>query len=157
MKKELSYDQLKKMLNTIRNYQTVGISKHNIFENKTDSMVLDGNVEIKIHSSDNLDLKLSDNEKNSLNQLISNFKSQVTNNVDFSVGFNIYSTSVRLDGKIGEDISFVYLIGDDSGVYVNCNMIQLDSENTNIFKKLLNFYKIYETTTIKLMETRKNN
>lgn len=157
-KKELSYDQIKKMLGTIRNYDSGSQTRRrSLNEQKTDSIVIGDNIEVKIHSDDDDDLPLTTEEKNSLNQLVENFKSQVYNLVDFSVGFNIYKNSVRLDGAINNDMTFVYMSGEDRGLYVNCNMLEVTPENADIFNKLHKFLKTYEDTTNNLILTRRTN
>ena len=101
-KQNLGYDSIKKMLNTMRNLSEQTQSKNVLKEEeqKMFNLVLNDNVEVKIHSTDQEDLTISDEEKNALNQLIQNFKTQVSELANFDEGFNVYVDNVRLDGKL---------------------------------------------------------
>ncbi len=207
-KQNLGYDFTKKMLNTMRNLNENVQSKKVLKEEESQEMfnlVLNDNVEVKIHSTDQEDLSLSDEEKNSLNQLIQNFKSQVSelasfeegfniyvDNVrldgsieedlsisdeekaslnqliqnfksqvselaNFEEGFNIYVDSVRLDGTIENDLSFVFIAGNERGLYLNANMLKIEAETAEIINKLEKFQHTFEDVVIEIMNNRKNN
>lgn len=121
------------------------------------NLVLNDNVEVKIHSTDQEDLSLSDEEKNSLNQLIQNFKSQVSELASFEEGFNIYVDNVRLDGNIQEDLGFVFIAGNNGGLYINTNMLKLDQETVETINKLEKFKHSFDDVVIEIMNNRKNN
>ncbi len=121
------------------------------------NLVLNDNVEVKIHSTDQEDLSLSDEEKNSLNQLIQNFKSQVSELANFDEGFNIYVDNVRLDGSIEEDLGFVLIAGNNGGLYINTNMLKVEQETVEIISKLEKFKHSFDDVVIEIMNNRKNN
>jgi len=121
------------------------------------NLVLNDNVEVKIHSTDQEDLSLSDEEKNSLNQLIQNFKSQVSELASFDEGFNIYVDNVRLDGSIEEDLGFVFIAGNNGGLYINANMLKIEQETVEIISKLEKFKHSFDDVVIEIMNNRKNN
>ena len=121
------------------------------------NLVLNDNVEVKIHSTDQEDLSLSDEEKNSLNQLIQNFKSQVSELASFDEGFNIYVDNVRLDGSIEEDLGFVLIAGNNGGLYINANMLKIEQETVEIISKLEKFKHSFDDVVIEIMNNRKNN
>jgi hypothetical protein len=75
----------------------------------------------------------------------------------FDEGFNVYANSVRLDGKIFDDMSFVYIAGEDNGLYVNCNMLKIDDENTRVIEKLNKFEHTFQDVANNLIINRKNN
>jgi hypothetical protein len=114
-------------------------------------------VEVKIHSTDQEDLSISDEEKASLNQLIQNFKSQVSELANFEEGFNIYVDSVRLDGTIENDLSFVLIAGNERGLYVNANMLKIEAETVETISKLEKFQHTFEDVVMEIMNNRKNN
>ena len=126
-------------------------------EEKVNNLVLNNNVEIKVHSSDQEDLNISDEEKNALNQLIENFKTQVSEIATFEEGFNIYTNSIRLDGSISEDLGFVFIAGEDRGIYINSDMLMLNDETTVIIEKLNKFQHTFEDVVNEMMNTRKTN
>lgn len=156
-KQNIGYDDIKKMLNKIRTISESTQPSKTLNEEKIDTLVIGNNVEIKVHSDDEQDLKISDEEKNALNQLIENFKTQVFELTTFEEGFNIYPNSVRLDGKISEDLSFVFIAGEDAGLYVNCNMLKIESENATIIEKLNKFDHTFQDVANDLILSRKNN
>lgn len=159
-KQNLGYDFTKKMLNTMRNLNENVESKKILKEEEDQKMfnlVLNDNVEVKIHSTDQEDLSLSDEEKNSLNQLIQNFKSQVSELASFEEGFNIYVDNVRLDGSIEEDLQFVLIAGNNRGLYINTNMLKVEQETVEIISKLEKFQHAFDDVVIEIMNNRKNN
>lgn len=156
-KQNIGYDGIKKMLSTLRTISENTAPKKALTEEKIDTLVIGNNVEIKVHSDDEADLKITDEEKNSLNQLIENFKSQVYELASFDEGFNVYANSVRLDGKIFDDMSFVYIAGEDNGLYVNCNMLKIDDENARVIEKLNKFEHTFQDVANNLIINRKNN
>jgi ribonuclease HII len=159
-KQNLGYDFTKKMLNTMRNLNENVQSKKVLKEEESQEMfnlVLNDNVEVKIHSTDQEDLSLSDEEKNSLNQLIQNFKSQVSELASFDEGFNIYVDNVRLDGSIEEDLGFVLIAGNNGGLYINANMLKIEQDTVEIISKLEKFKHSFDDVVIEIMNNRKNN
>lgn len=159
-KQNLGYDAIKKMLNTMRNLNENTVSNSILKEEeeeKVNSLVLGNNVEIKVHSISQDDLEVTEEEKNALNQLIENFKSQVSELASFEEGFNLYTNSVRLDGSIGEDLGFVLIAGEDRGLYINTEMLKMDSDMASVFEKLNKFQHTYEDVVNEMMSTRKTN
>ena len=156
-KQSIGYDGIKKMLSTLRTLSENTASNKTLTEEKIETLVIGNNVEIKVHSDDEADLKITDEEKNSLNQLIENFKSQVYELASFDEVFNVFANSVRLDGKIFDDMSFVYIAGEDSGLYINCNMLKIDDENARVIEKLNKFEHTFQDVANNLISARKNN
>lgn len=144
------------MRNLNENVKSKNILKEEEQE-KMFNLVLNDNVEVKIHSTDQQDLSLSDEEKNSLNQLIQNFKSQVSEIASFEEGFNVYVNSVRLDGTIEEDLGFVMIAGENRGLYINTNMLRVEQETAETINKLEKFQHTFEDVVIEIMNNRKNN
>jgi hypothetical protein len=158
------------MLNTMRNL-TESATKRNIIKEEEDVMQdveatqdqkIDYNVvndvEVKLHSSDQADLEVSQEEKSALSQLVDNFRTQVTEIADFEEGFNIYPQSIRLDGSISDmDISFVFIAGDERGLYINADMAELNQESIEILNKLNKFQHTYEDVVNQMIVSRKTN
>lgn len=160
-KQNLGYDFTKKMLNTMRNLNESAQTSKKILKEEEDqkmfNLVLNDNVEVKIHSTDQEDLSLSEEEKNALNQLIQNFKAQVSELSSFEEGFNVYVDNVRLDGNIGEDLGFVMIAGNNRGLYINANMLKVEQETAEIIGKLEKFQHSFEDVVVEIMNNRKNN
>jgi hypothetical protein len=156
-KQNIGYDDIKKMLGKLRSISESTSSKKTISEQKVNTLVIGSNVEIKIHGDNELNLKISDEEKNSLNQLIENFKTQVYELATFDEGINVYKDSVRMDGKIFDDLTFVFIAGEDMGVYVNCSMLKIEAENSTIIEKLYKFEHTFQDVANELIQGRKYN
>jgi len=104
-----NYDQTKKMLNTLRRINESNKIYGNILredeqeiptvDNNTDTqddITVINDVDVKIVSSDEIDMKISEEDKTSISGLIDNFKSQVSNLVEFDPGLTITQEQIRL-------------------------------------------------------------
>lgn len=167
-KKNIGYDETKKMLNTLRNFNKSNTSSYTIREqeektpemnqNLKNDLIVINDVEVKLVSVDNMDMKLSDEQKTSISTLIDNFKQQVTNLVEFDPGMTIGMDQVRLDGFISDlDFKFTLVAGNDSGLYVICEMTQVTPELIEMFTKFNKFYQTYIDAMNNLIAQRKNN
>ncbi len=122
-----------------------------------DFTVING-VEVEIHSEDNQDLTVNDNEKGLISKLIDGFKAEVSELVEFGK-LNIYSDSAKLDGKItGKNIEFTLSTGDDNGVYLsNASMLKIDDETMEMLEKLKAFEDKFIGSINDLIVNRKDN
>lgn len=161
-----SYDEIKGMLNKIR---YLSESKNNLntnhyineqksSQNMLDDILVVNNVEIKILTQDQVDLKLMDNQKDDISALIDNFKQDVSQIVNFTPGLTITNDQIRLDGTLLDDsIKFVFIAGNESGAYVNAEMLKLEQTTANILEKLAKFQLTFESTMNEIIDQRKNN
>lgn len=176
-RKVIGYDQTKTMLNTLRKLNESHQSKkaNKLLEDTEFGVDMDSNketgdsglkdnitvindVDVKIISNDDADMDLTDEQKKSISDLLDNFKQQVSQIVDFEPGLTINQDQVRLDGKLSdEDISFVFIAGKDSGVYVNAEMMKLENEVGQVLDKLVKFEETFKTTFESIINNRKNN
>ena len=170
-KQILNYDHTKKMLNTLRklneNKRTVGnILKEDDQETPTigdntdikDDITVINDVDVKIISSDEMDMKISEEDKTSISGLIDNFKSQVSNLVDFEPGITITKEQIRLDGSItDQDVDFVFIAGEENGIYINADMLKIETDIIDIITKLEKFNETFSTTMNNIITKRKNN
>lgn len=167
------YDQIKGMLNKIRKFENT--SQKNLREqietqtmnntqsiSKTNSEYEDinviNNVDINMHSEDTMDIKLNDNEKKRISQMIDEFRSQVSSTVEFDK-IDIYNNSVKMSGKIENyDISFIFSAGDEVGLYIsNPSMLKIDDESMMTIDKLKNFQEKYVSVMNEIIINRKQN
>ena len=166
------YDVTRNMLKTIRTLTETKISNRTLNEmvgfqspevdkaeeNLKNDIIVVNDVEIKMNSSDEADLTLQDSQKTALSQLIDNFKQQVSQIADFHPGITIAPDQIRLDGTLtDQDISFVFIAGKESGVYINADMLKLDQEVASELEKLAKFQETFETTMNPLIQERKTN
>jgi hypothetical protein len=173
------YDSTKKMLNTLRRFNGIlteneigaeqpqqtqqqpgqmGTQNAVSTKEQESDFVIINDVEVKMLSTDSLDMKLSEDQKSSISNLIDNFKQQVNQIVDFEPGMSINENQIRLDGSLpDQDINFVLISGQDAGVYINAEMLKLETEVGNLLEKLVKFQATFETSMNPLIQTRNNN
>ena len=83
------------------------------------------------------------------------FFEEVSDLVDFNT-LNVYKNSVEWSGKlIDEDIDFIFTIGEDSGIYINGEMIKVDQEFLDLINKLQQFYQKFKSKWGKVLANRK--
>jgi hypothetical protein len=167
-KQTLGYDDTKKMLNTLRKLNESRTSFGTIREQlevpqeqvpQKDDITVINDVDVKMVSTDQADMQLTEEQKESISNLIDSFRQQVTQSVDFEPGLSIEQDKVRLDGKLtDEEISFVFIAGgEEHGVYINAEMLKLDVEVGNALEKLVKFDQTFKTSMDNIITQRKHN
>ena len=164
------YDVTKNMLKTIRTITESKTSKKSINEQTIDQtsgresqqtnndITVINNVDIKLNSVDKLDLKINDQDKNAISQLIDGFSQQVSQIVEFEPGMTINQDQIRLDGYLpDEDVHFVFIAGKEGGIYINAEMLKLEQSVAAILEKLAKFEEIFKTSMEPLLKERNNN
>lgn len=168
------YDEIKNMLKTLRNLNETKLYKKPLINEEDenvnketmgsdvtadkeqfDNIEVINDVEIKIISTDQEDVKLSESEKSSITQLIDLFRQQVSQIADLDPGFTIGENQIRLDGTLTEtEISFVFIGGDDAGLYINSDMLEIDEKTTQMLDKLFKFKTTFTTSIEPLIKNR---
>ena len=170
-KSNIGYDETKRMLNTLRNlnlnkssYRTLreDVQTQDTQEPSTEKVMDDvlviNDVEVKLMSTDRDDMGIKDDQKNSISQLIDNFRQQVSQIVDFDPGMTINEKQVRLDGVLtNEDVNFVLIAGEENGLYVNSDMLKIEDEVMVVLEKLRKFEGTFKTSMEPLITQRFNN
>ena len=164
------YDDTKKMLNTLRKLNENRTFSNNILREEIETQqpqnqepqekdfTVINDVEVKLLSSDPADMNLLDDQKTAISTLIDNFRQQVDQIAEFKPGMSINSDQVRLDGTLtNEDISFVFIAGKESGVYINADMLKLEQNTATALEKLVKFQSTFETSMEPLLTPRDNN
>lgn len=166
------YDVTKNMLKTIRSITETKVLKQSINEvaefestlsdnadqeQKNDVTVIN-NVDVKLLSTDQSDMTLSETQKTTISGLIDNFKQQVSQIAEFDPGMTINQDQIRLDGYLpDEDINFVFIAGIESGVYINADMLKLEQNVATALEKLAKFEETFKTSIEPLINQRDNN
>lgn len=110
---------------------------------------------LTLHGKDKKDLELTNDEKQSYQETMEEFVNEVSDLSDFGV-LNVYSNSVQWSGKIVDaDIEFFYSIGENNGVYINGDMIQLDEQLVELTNKLKSFFEKFKSKWAKIISGRK--
>jgi len=164
-RKNIGYDETKKMLDTLRKLTESTRNIKPLTEQQTpdttdmkDDIDVINDVDVKILSSDNADMKLTDEQKNSISGLIDSFRDQVSELSNLEPGLTINMNQIRLDGSIPNlDLNFVLITGDESGFYLNADMLKIEDEILLTVEKLSKFHKTFEDTLNPLLRERSNN
>jgi hypothetical protein len=110
---------------------------------------------LKLHGKDRSDLDITTDEKVAFQETMDEFVEEVSDLVDFET-LNVYKNSVEWSGKlIDEDLEFIFTIGEDSGIYINGEMIKVDSEFLDLINKLQQFYQKFKSKWGKVLANRK--
>lgn len=175
MKKILNeYDETKKMLNTLRGLTSNGrtlneqyvddgdYSQEDDFNTSNDDAKSDvdnvNDVDVNLVSSDNVDLQLTDQQRQEIANLIDSFREQVSQTANLEPGFTFVSGQGRLDGVIQEfNLKFVFIAGQDAGVYINSQMLKLENETVAIIEKLVRFQDQFVASIDTMLRERANN
>lgn len=156
-----SYDDTKKMLNTLRKLNETKSSFNTLREQEEptgDDITVINDVDIKLVSSDTVDLELTEEQKNTISGLIDSFREQVSQIAELKPGFTFNETQIRLDGSITDlDINFVFIVGDEGGLYLNADMLLIDNDVMTTITKLSKFELTFRDTIEPLLRERKTN
>jgi hypothetical protein len=110
---------------------------------------------LSLYGKDKKDLELTSEEKSSFQETMDDFVEDVSNLTEFGK-LNVYENSVEWSGKIMDaDIEFFYTIGEETGVYINGDMIKLDEKLVELINKLTTFYEKFKTKWAKVIGLRK--
>jgi sporulation protein YlmC with PRC-barrel domain len=114
-------------------------------------------VEVVIHSEDPEDLELKDDEKNNISQLIDEFRTEVSEIVEFDK-LHIYEDNAKLEGKISDvNLGFTLSTGNDTGIYLsNTSMMKIDEDTMDMINKLKTFHPKFINTINNLLVHRKS-
>ena len=127
-------------------------------ENDENGVDVVNDVDVKLISNDPQDKTLTDEQKTSLSSLIDSFREQVSQTAELDPGFTFNVDEIRLDGHIPEfDMKFTYIAGENSGLYINAEMLNITQEVSEIIINMLNFNKQINDGLELMLRQRKNN
>jgi hypothetical protein len=90
--------------------------------------------------------------------MIDSFREQVSQIADLTPGFTLSKTQVRLDGTLpDEDINFVLIAGEESGLYINADMLKLEENTLFVLDKLVKFELTFKDGIEPIIRQRQNN
>jgi len=112
-------------------------------------------VEVVIHSEDPEDMQLNDDEKGKISQLIDDFRAEVVETAEFDK-LNVYESNAKLDGKLGDiNLQFTLSTGDDTGLYINGQMLKIDENSLLVLEKLVAYQLKFSSTINDLLVRRR--
>lgn len=110
---------------------------------------------LSLHGKDRNELDITSDEKLAFQETMDEFIEEVSDLVDFNT-LNVYPNNVEWSGKlIDEDIDFIFTIGEDSGVYINGQLIKLDDDFMTTINKLQQYYQKFKSKWGKVLANRK--
>lgn len=160
-KTHMNYDKTKKMLNTLRNLTESTQQKGTISEQEEkkelkDNVTVVAGVEVRTISSTDEDLKIDDQQKKTISDVISNFGTQVSDLGDLRPGITIQSNQIRLDGVLPDvSLDFVIIAGENKGTYLNTAMLKVDYDLLESIQKLLKFEDVFADAMNDLISQRR--
>ena len=123
-------------------------------DDKSQAYRISGGV-LVLHGKEQTDLELTTDEKIAFQETMDEFINEVSDLVDFNK-LNLYPNNVEWSGKIIDfDIEFLFSIGEDSGIYINGDMIKTDDEFLTMITKLKSFYEKFKSKWSRVLASRK--
>ena len=123
-------------------------------EDKSKTYRVSGGL-IKLNGKTKQELELSSDEKVAFQETMDDFVEEVSDLSDFGT-LNVYPNNVEWSGRvIDKDVEFFFSIGEDSGVYINGDMLKLDESLTELVQRLKSFYEKFKSKWAKLLSQRK--
>lgn len=110
---------------------------------------------LALHGKYKTDLDITSDDKIAFQQTMDEFIDEVSDLVDFNT-LNVYPNNVQWSGKlIDENIDFMFSIGEDSGIYIQGNMIKVDRDLLDTLDKLQTFFEKFKSKWAKILAGRK--
>lgn len=123
-------------------------------EDKVQRYRISGGI-LAIHGKDKTDLKITTDEKIAFQETMDEFVEQVSDLVDYNT-LNLYKNSVEWSGDIiGVGVEFVFIVGEDSGIYLNGGIMKLDDNFTDTMNNLRTYYNVFKSRWSKILASRK--
>jgi hypothetical protein len=149
---------LEKRINQDNEYETAVSDVENdeepTQEDKVQKYRISGGI-LALHGKDKSDLDITTDDKVAFQETMDEFVEEVSDLVDFNV-LNVYENNVEWSGKvIDEDLEFIFTIGEDSGIYINGQMVKVDQEFLDMINKLQQFYQKFKSKWGKVLASRK--
>jgi hypothetical protein len=83
------------------------------------------------------------------------FVSEVSDLAEFNQ-LNVYQNTVEWSGKILEfNVDFIFMIGEENGIYIKGDMINTDDDFLEFVQKLKAYYEKFKSKWAKILGSRK--
>ena len=123
-------------------------------QDKTQKYRISGGI-LALHGKNKNNLDITTDEKTAFQETMDEFVDEVSDLVDFNT-LNVYPNNVDWSGKvIDQDIEFTFTIGEDSGIYINGDMIKVDANFLEMLNNLQQFYQKFKSKWGKVLASRK--
>ena len=123
-------------------------------KDKTQKYRISGGI-LALHGKDRSELDITSDEKIAFQETMDEFVNEVSDLADFNT-LNVYPNNVEWSGKlIDGDLDFIFTIGEDSGIYINGQMLKVDAEFLDLINKLQQYYQKFKSKWGKVLASRK--
>ena len=110
---------------------------------------------LALHGKNKTDTDITTDDKLAFQETMDEFVEEVSDLVDFNT-LNVYPNNVDWSGKIiDEDIDFTFTIGEDSGIYINGDMVKVDNDFLDLINKLQQYYQKFKSKWSRILASRK--
>ena len=110
---------------------------------------------LALHGKGKTDTDITTDDKLAFQETMDEFIDEVSDLVDFNT-LNVYPNNVEWSGKIiDEDIDFTFTIGEDSGIYINGDMVKVDNDFLQLINKLQQYYQKFKSKWSRILASRK--
>lgn len=146
---------LEKKIDSETEYETADTIQNEIpVKDKVQRYRISGGI-LALHGKDVTDTEITSDDKLAFQETMDEFVNDVSDLADFNP-LNVYKNSVEWSGKlIDEDIEFILTIGEDSGIYINGEMMKVDEEFLTMINNLQQFYQKFKSKWGKVLANRK--
>jgi hypothetical protein len=151
----VALDIEKKIEQDTQEYETAdGGEEETTPEDKVQKYRISGGI-LALHGKDKGDLDITSDDKIAFQETMDEFVEEVSDLVDSDV-LNVYENNVEWSGKIiDEDLEFILRIGEDSGIYINAQMVKVDQEFLDLINKLQQYYQKFKSKWSRILASRK--
>ena len=110
---------------------------------------------LALHGKNKTDTDITTDDKLAFQETMDEFVEEVSDLVDFNT-LNVYPNNVDWSGKIiDEDIDFTFTIGENSGIYINGDMLKIDEDFLETINKLQQYYQKFKSKWSRILASRK--
>ena len=121
---------------------------------KKQSFRISGGLSV-LHGKKQSELELTTDEKIAFQETMNEFVSEVSDLAEFNQ-LNVYQNTVEWSGKILEfNVDFIFMIGEENGIYIKGDMINTDDDFLEFVQKLKAYYEKFKSKWAKILGSRK--
>lgn len=123
-------------------------------KDKTQRYRISGGI-LALHGKNKTDTDITTDDKLAFQETMDEFVEEVSDLVDFNT-LNVYPNNVDWSGKIiDKDIDFTFTIGENSGTYINGDMLKVDEDFLELINKLQQYYQKFKSKWSRILASRK--
>ena len=123
-------------------------------KDKTQKYRISGGI-LALHGKNKTNTDITTDDKLAFQETMDEFVEEVSDLVDFNT-LNVYPNNVDWSGKIiDKDIDFTFTIGENSGTYINGDMLKVDEDFLELINNLQQYYQKFKSKWSRILASRK--